>query len=149
MRRSISVKSASQVCGNAGKTAVVGLHQLGSTGYLGHTSVQQISQCCSCSHQTGGLARKRFLRTTLLPRGRRSKCPIQARRQGGGCVGCDRTPPPIPPQAENVRLERTCLAEKRRLVSEKNAKDEPFSSDLSLYPMLFSAVDHLELCSCY
>ena len=96
MRRSISVKSASQVCGNAGKTAVVGLHQLGSTGYLGHTSVQQISQCRSCSHQTGGLARKRFLRTTLLPRGRRSKCPIQARWQGGGCVGCDRTPPPSP-----------------------------------------------------
>ena len=122
MRRSISVKSASQVCGNAGKTAVVGLHQLGSTGYLGHTSVQQISQCCSCSHQTSGLARKRFLRTTLLPRGRRSKCPMQARRHEGGVRRVRSHPPPHPPRAENVRLERTCLAEKRELVSEKTPK---------------------------
>ena len=70
--------------------------------------------------------------------------PIQARRQGGGGVRWVRS---HPPRAEKVRLARTCSAEKRELVPEKNAKDEPFSSDLSLYPVFVPAVDHLELCS--
>ena len=74
----------------------------------------------------------------------KSKCNRRVGR-GGGCVGCDRTSP----RAEKVRLERTCSAEKRELVPEKNAKDEPFSSDLSLYPVFVPAVDHLELCSYY
>ena len=42
----------------------------------------------------------------------------QARRQGGGCDGCGRTPSP----AEKVRLERA----KDKLTRKKNAKDESF-----------------------
>ena len=65
--------------------------------------------------------------------------------RGGGCVGCDHTPLPTGrkgPPGKNLFGWKmwTC---------EKNAKDEQFSSNLSLCPMFFSAVDHLELCSCY
>ena len=63
-------------------------------------------------------------------------------KAGGGAHGAPPSPPP--PRAEKVCREKAFSAEKRELV--KNAKDEPFSSDLSLYPMFFSAVDHLELC---
>ena len=65
----------------------------------------------------------------------------QARRQG--VVRRVRShPPPPPPRAEKVRLEVTRSAENVNFVK-KNVKD-----DLSLYPVFFSAVDRLELCSC-
>ena len=64
----------------------------------------------------------------------------QARRQG--VVRRVRSHPPPPPRAEKVRLEVTRSAENVNFVK-KNVKD-----DLSLYPVFFSAVDRLELCSC-
>ena len=61
--------------------------------------------------------------------------------RGGGCVGCDRTPPP--PTGRKGPPGSNLFGWKCELVK-KNVK-----VDLSLYPVFFSAVHRLELCSCY
>ena len=69
--------------------------------------------------------------------------PIQARRQGGGgALGAI-----APPTGRKGPPRKNLFGWKTWTCAWKNAKDEPFSSDLSLYPVFVPAVDHLELCS--
>ena len=69
-------------------------------------------------------------------------------RRGGG-VRRVRSHPPPPLTGRNSPPGKNLFRWKMWTCAWKNAKDEPFSSDLSLYPIVFSAVDHLELCSYY